>query len=66
MPINIAIDDVLLDEELKLSDMRTKRAAVIAVLEEFVRRRQQLAVVDLFGQIDFDETYNYKTQRNRR
>ena len=66
MPTNLAIDDKLLAKALAVSGMRTKRAAVNAALEEFVRRRQQLAIVDLFGKVSIDDAYDYKAQRKRK
>ena len=34
-------------------------------LREYIQRRQQAKVVELFGQIQFDTAYNYKKQRRR-
>ena len=39
--------------------------AVTEALEEYVRRRQQLEVLDLFGTIDYDSGYDCKAQRAR-
>jgi Arc/MetJ family transcription regulator len=65
MPKNLAIDDRLLEEALRLGNHRTKRATVNAALKEYVERRRQMAVLELFGQIDYDPAYGYKKQRNR-
>mgnify|MGYP006194917273 CR=1 FL=1 len=35
-------------------------------LREYIQRRQQARVIELFGKVDFDPQYNYKTQRSRR
>ena len=32
-------------------------------MAEYVERREQLKVTELFGTIDFDETFDYKNQR---
>jgi len=40
MPTNLAIDDQLLEEALKLGGHRTKKATVTEALEEYVRRRK--------------------------
>ncbi len=66
MPTNLAIDDKLLDEAKKLGGHRTKKATVTEALEEYIRRRQQLRITELFGKIDFDPTYDYKAGRSRR
>jgi Arc/MetJ family transcription regulator len=65
MPTNLAIDDRLLEEALRLGKHRTKRATVNEALKEYVERRRQMAVLDLFGQIDYDPAHHYKEQRNR-
>ena len=65
MPTNLAIDDRLLEEALRLGKHRTKRATVNEALKEYVERRRQMEVLDLFGQIDYDPAYDSKKQRNR-
>jgi Arc/MetJ family transcription regulator len=66
VPTNLALDDKLLDEALKIGGRSTKRETVTEALEEYIRRRKQARVVDLFGTIDFDPSYDYKKQRRRR
>ena len=34
--------------------------------QEYIRRRKQARVTELFGSIDFDPAYNYKKQRRRK
>jgi Arc/MetJ family transcription regulator len=66
MPTNLAIDDELLDEALQLGGHRTKRATVNEALKEYVERRRQVQILDLFGRIDYDPDYDYKELRGRR
>jgi Bacterial antitoxin of type II TA system, VapB len=66
MATNLAIDDQLITEAKKLGGHRTKKDAVNAALDEYVRRRKQQKVVSLFGTIDFDEKYDYKRERKRK
>lgn len=66
MPTNLAIDDELLAEALRLGGHRTKRATVNEALQEYIQRRKQIEILDLFGQIDYDPAYDYKEQRKRR
>jgi hypothetical protein len=66
MATNLAIDDRLLNEALRVGGHRTKKDTVTEALEEYVRYRKQLRVIDLFGQIDFDPDYDYKKQRRRK
>jgi Bacterial antitoxin of type II TA system, VapB len=65
MPTNLAIDDELLEEALRLGGHRTKKATVNEALQEYIQRRKQLKILDLFGQIDYDPDYDYKEQRRR-
>jgi Arc/MetJ family transcription regulator len=66
MPTNLAIDDALLEEALKIGGHATKRATVTEALREYIQRRKQAAILDLFGQIDYQPAYNYKRQRRRK
>ncbi len=54
MATNLAMDDDLLNEALRLGGHRTKTATVTEALQEYLRYRRQLRVIDLFGTIDFD------------
>ncbi len=65
MPTNLAISDELLEEALQLGGHRTKKATVNEALKEYIQRRKQLKILDLFGQIDYDPDYDYKEQRRR-
>ena len=65
MATNLQIDEHLMQEALELGGHRTKRAVVEEALHEYVMRRKQLQIVDLFGTIEYNEDYDYKEQRNR-
>lgn len=65
MATNLAIDDRLLNEALKVGGHRTKKATVTEALEEYIRRRRQARIVELFGTIDFDTDAELKKQRRR-
>jgi Arc/MetJ family transcription regulator len=65
MATNLAIDDRLLDEALRVGGQRTKKDTVTQALQEFVQRRKQARILDLFGKVDFDPKYDYKRQRRR-
>ena len=66
MPTNLAIDDALLEEALRIGGQKTKRATVTEALNEYIQRRKQQRVVELFGKVDVDPKYDYKVQRRRR
>jgi hypothetical protein len=53
----------LLEEALKNSDKKTKKAVVTDALIEYIQRRKQAKLLDLFGHIDIDPNYDYKEQR---
>ena len=62
---NLALDPMLIEKVLALSGQATKKAAVTVALKEFIARREQRKLAELFGQLDWDESYNYKTERSR-
>jgi Arc/MetJ family transcription regulator len=66
MATNLSIDPKLIDRALKVSGEKTKKAAVTKALEEFIQRRDQKRILELFGKIDWDPTYDYKAGRGRR
>lgn len=66
MPTNLNLDDRLLSEAVRLGGRRTKRETVNAALQEFVARRKQKRILELFGQLDWDPSYDYKRERTRR
>jgi Bacterial antitoxin of type II TA system, VapB len=63
MPTNLAVDDRLIQEAQKLGAHRTKKDAVTAALDEYIRRRQQQDTLGLFGKIDYQKGYSYKKER---
>lgn len=65
MATNLALDPKLLERALKVSGERTKKAAVTKALEEFVARRNQKRILELFGTLDWDPDYDYKAGRGR-
>ena len=66
VPTNLAIDDKLLEEALRVGGHRTKRATVNEALEEYIRRRKRLRAVASFGTVVFDPRHDYKQARRRR
>ena len=66
MATNLAIDDQLITEAKKLGRHKTKKDAVNAALDEYVRRRKQQRIVSLFGTIDYYENYDCKRERKRK
>jgi len=65
MPTNLALDPELLEEAHRIGGHRTKKATVTEALREYILRRKQQRILQLFGNVDFDADYDYKEQRRR-
>jgi len=66
MATNLALDDNLIEEASKAGGHKTKKEAVTKALEEYVRHPKQLRILDSFGTVDFDPSYDYKAERRRK
>jgi hypothetical protein len=66
MATNIELNENLIKEAQKLGHHRSKRATIEEALIEYVARRKQKEITDLFGKIDYDQNYDYKSLRKRR
>jgi Arc/MetJ family transcription regulator len=66
MATNLALDDNLIEEARKIGHHRTKKEAVTTALQEYIQRHQQRRILEAFGTIDFDPTYDYKAERRRK
>jgi hypothetical protein len=65
MATNLSIDPKLIERALEVSGEKTKKAAVTKALQEFIARRQQKRLLDLFGKLEWDASYDYKAGRSR-
>ncbi|RQW78007.1 MAG: type II toxin-antitoxin system VapB family antitoxin [Geobacter sp.] len=65
MATNLAIDDKLLEEARIVGKHATKKAVVNEALAEYIQRRKQAQIINLFHSVDFDPDYDYKTQRKK-
>jgi Arc/MetJ family transcription regulator len=66
MPTNLAIDDALLLEALRVGGRTTKRETVNDALREYIAYRKRLKATESFGSFDLDPTYDYKKARRKR
>ena len=66
MATNLSIDPDLIERALEVSGEKTKKAAVTKALQEFIARRRQKRLRELFGTLEWDEAYDYKAERERR
>ena len=65
MATNLSIDPKLLERALDVSGEKTKKAAVTIALKEFIARREQKRLLELFGKLEWDSEYDYKAERAR-
>lgn len=63
MATNLALDDTLLEEAKKIGKHRTKKGVVTEALNEYIQRRKQSEIIDIFNTMDFEKDYDYKKQR---
>jgi Arc/MetJ family transcription regulator len=66
MPTNLDIDPVLLTRAVRVSGAKSKTAAVTLALTEFIARREQARLLELFGTLEWDPDFDYKRERSRR
>jgi len=66
MATNLALDDNLFVKAKKIGGFKTKKEAVTFALVDFIKKTQQQKIVNLFGKINIDQSYNYKAYRNKK
>jgi hypothetical protein len=66
MATNLALDQNLLERAFRVSGEPTKKAAVTRALQEFIARREQRRVAELFGKLEWDASFDYKAERARK
>ena len=70
MATNLALDNQLIEDARRAGSHKSKKEAVTAALEEYVRRRQQMRILEAFGTFpsdskSIDPAYDYKSERRR-
>lgn len=63
MATNLAIDDSLIDEARQIGHHKTKKEAVTVALQEYIRRRKQIEILELAGTIDYDPAFDVRKMR---
>ncbi len=63
MKTNIDLDEELVAEAFRLTQVRTKKELVNLALKELIRSRKKLDLLDLKGKIQFAPDYDYKALR---
>lgn len=65
MATNLDLDPALVEQAVAVGGKKTKKDTVTEALQEYIARRRQRRVADLFGTVDNDSRYDYKKQRRR-
>ncbi|MBJ7259796.1 MAG: type II toxin-antitoxin system VapB family antitoxin [Chthoniobacterales bacterium] len=63
MATNLQIDQSLLEQAKSLAGFPTKRETVNEALKEFIQSRLRRQLLQLRGQIEYFEDYDYKALR---
>ena len=66
MATNLDLDPALVEQAVVVGGKKTKKDAVTEALKEYIARRRQRRVADLFGTVEYDPSYDYEKQRRRR
>ncbi|MES0491939.1 MAG: type II toxin-antitoxin system VapB family antitoxin [Leptospirales bacterium] len=66
MATNLAINDELLNEAKKIGHHKSKKDTVNEALKEYVQRRKQLEITELFGSVDYEASYDHNKYRIRK
>jgi metal-responsive CopG/Arc/MetJ family transcriptional regulator len=65
MKVNLTLDSELVDRVFKITGASTRCAAVTTAIEEFIARREQRNVIELFGKFEWDNSFDCKSERTR-
>jgi len=63
MRTNIVIEDNLLKEAFKYTNVSTKKDLINHVLTEFIKNQKRLDIREIRGDITFRDDYDYKKLR---
>lgn len=63
MSTNLTIDDELLEKARIIGKHKTKKAVVTEALKEYIEKRNQIKIFELFGSVVYEPDFDYKAQR---
>lgn len=66
MITHLTIDDSLIYEACQLSGQLSLNRVATQALREYIQRRKQMKLLDLFGTVEYHDSYNPKDQRTFR
>lgn len=64
MIFNLTIDDSLIKEACQLGDITNSNDVATQALLEYIQRRKQLKLLNLFGTVEYHDSYDPREQRN--
>ena len=65
MATNLALDDTLIEEAVAVGQHRSKKEAVTAALQEYVKARRRLGILEWVGRVDYYDDYDHKKLRRK-
>jgi metal-responsive CopG/Arc/MetJ family transcriptional regulator len=65
MRASFPIEETLVDTACQVGNHSSREAAIEAALREYVERHRQQQIIEMFGTVEFDSTYDYKEARRR-
>jgi Arc/MetJ family transcription regulator len=66
MATNLKLDEGLLEAATAIGKCSSKKQAVTEALKEYIARRQQQEIKDLFGCVVYEPNYSYKKERRKK
>ncbi len=66
MRTNIVLDEKLVKEAFRYTQVSTKKELIDLALREFVENHRRKDIRDLKGKIKIDDKYDYKSLRTRK
>jgi Arc/MetJ family transcription regulator len=66
MPTNLALDDALINQAVKLGNHKTKKDAVTTALQEYIKLKKRREIFDLVGKVDYHDDFDHKALRRRK
>ncbi|MFT4079770.1 type II toxin-antitoxin system VapB family antitoxin [Rhodomicrobium lacus] len=66
MRTNIDLDDTLIDEVMRVANVKTKKEAVHLAMREFLKAKKKKNLFELAGKIDFDAHFDHTGFRHTR
>jgi hypothetical protein len=62
---NLRLDESLVEAARNAGSHATGTEAVRCALEEYIARRRRRRIIELFGTVEYEESYDHKEERRR-